>query len=507
MLHSEDKLIHNKSTDDKFREDRSADGRSAGRKKTAVIFLAAFFLAVLLLFLHLRYPWELLRDYQNIGSEKYDTVLLSMYPLDTYHVEDIAYWRGMTVLKMNYCLPDLSVIKRYFRQIESSGNVVATAYLGIRPEKTDPQKLQELIDRYPNIRFEIILASPSAAYWQALSEKDYEKTLTAYCDLLNRAPSIGSAGFYFFGSQEWLVSNPDNYETPLLTNEMISRLILANSDVLHPYLVNADTAASYGQELTALTEKLRNDPDQFPDLSDYGIVFFGDSIMANYDDASTLVTGEEGDLHGPYRDTTSIAGILTTFTGAKVYNCSQGGVCAALGSEFPISMSDLVNAFFNRTPEALPQDTRAYEGITDYLNDPPEGRKLCYVINFGLNDYFNGFPVTSSDPYDMYTYCGAIRTAVKTIRENSPDSRIILCTPNFIGYKHCGTDINASGLVLKDYVEAVKTLAAELSVDLLDNYNGLGIDQDNFSRYLSDEVHPNQRGRYLLSKDLISLFP
>ena len=115
--------------------------------------------------------------------------------------------------------------------------------------------------------------------------------------------------------------------------------------------------------------------------------------------------------------------------------------------------------------------------------------------------------MASSDPYAIDTYCGAIRTAVQSIRSHaSPDAQIILCSPTFSSLFQDGTQLHSSvGGQLSDYADAVKSLARELNTDLLDNYYDLGITHDNQGEYLEDQVHPNARCRFLIGCRIIDL--
>lgn len=426
------------------------------------------------------------KDYQQIASTEFDTVFLSMYPIDGYQEEDYSYFRGMTLFKSSCCISSLSMLKDYFRQIDASGNQVATAYLGIRPELTDPGKLRELLEQRPGICYEIMLSYPSASYWQSLSQKDYEKTLSAFCDLLMAASEIPEANFYFFGAEEWLIANPGNYVDQWAVNKDISRTLTALGDRDHGYLVTAENASSMAESLTALTSSLRTAPWEYPDLSDHCIIFFGDSVTGNYTDSA------------------SIPGVVSGLTGAETYNCGYGGNSAALAPGMYISLPGIVEAFFEKDLSMLPEDTQVYRGIAAYLENAPSDKQTCFVINYGLNDYFEGFPISSEDPYDISTYSGALRTAVRLIRENAPDAQIILCTPNFTTYFNNGTEPHgAGGFVMTDYVDALLSLAQELGTDVLDYYHDLGITPENGELYLLDQVHPGYAGRFLMGTRLI----
>lgn len=447
-----------------------------------IVALVISSIALILLLAYWR-PQAQREDYKRIASTEYDTVFLSMFPLDTCREEDYTLLRAGTIMMASYRIPQLSGMEGYMQEIEKSGNEVATVYLGIRPDLTNPEELQAFVNRYPDKDFEIVIANPSADYWRRLSQEAYEGILAAYSNLLTAIPGIPDANFYFMSCEEWLICNPANYVDEWLLSEDAAGTVMAYCYTSPCYLVK--DAESAVRSLTEVTQKLRLEPEEYPDLSETCVLFFGDSVIANYTDSM------------------SIPGVVNGLTGACVYNLGYGGNSAALGADERIALPDIMKAFFREDLSELPSDEPVYEGIASYQENPPEGKKLCFVINYGLNDYFKGYAVSSEDSYDVHTYCGAIRTAVETIRENVPDAQIILCTPNFIAECEAGTEPHGpEGSVLADYVAAEIALAQELEVDLLDNYHELGITTENSSLYLDDEVHPSLACRYLMGKRL-----
>lgn len=459
------------------------------RKLICIFSAAALFAAVFLLIRFFCIPARQRNDYKLISSTEFDTAFLSMYPLDNYHEEDYAHFRAMTLFKASYCIPKPSVLANYMKRIAKSGNKVTTVYLGIRPDLISPEELGAVIEPYPSTAFEIILAYPSAQYWQGLTQKEYERVLAAYDAFLSAGPEMANVHIYFYSSQEWLIANPANYEDLWQLNEALSLTVMLHSDWLHSYLVTADNKAKLTEELAALTLRLRTPFNVYPDLSDHCLVFFGDSVIGNYTDSA------------------SIPGVVAGLTGAAVYNCGYGGNSAALGEERTISLPGIVDAFFQGNLSVLPSDFQVYQGVSSYLDSPPEkDSALCFVINYGLNDYFSGYPVASHDPYDITTYCGAIRTAVASIRANAPDAQIILCSPTFSSLFQDGTELHGPmGGQLSEYADAVAALSKELETTLLDNYHDLGITHDNQGEYLEDQVHPNARCRYEIARRLTEL--
>ena len=132
-------------------------------------------------------------------------------------------------------------------------------------------------------------------------------------------------------------------------------------------------------------------------------------------------------------------------------------------------------------------------------------------IGAGLNDYHSGTPIEStSDPYDEYTYCGAIRSIVKELREAYPEPRIIFITPPYTWYTDpeltC-EEYDLGGGVLEDYVNAEIGLCEALNVEVIDIYHDYYPHDtwDDLYLYTDDGLHPNEAGRekrlYFANKD------
>lgn len=455
-----------------------------------VLFGLAVLGGIVFIFAALHRPKAQREDYQQIAFSTYDTVFLSMYPIDTYDAEDFLTYRGMTVLKTSYCIPGFTVMKQYMKHIAASQNTVSTVYLGIRPDKISRENLKSLCALYPAIYFEIILSYPSADYWSRLSAANYEKVLTAYLDLLAAASDIPNAHFYCIGSQEWLLANPNNYRDEWTVAETVAQTIMLRCDILQEYLVTAETSPYFSQKLQEVTQKIRTAPSDFRDLSDHRIIFFGDSVIGNY------------------TDSTSIPEVVAGLTGADVYNCGYGGNSAALGPDQIIAFAGIAESFANRDLSKLPLDIQAYQGISAYLSSPLQNDNLCIVVNYGLNDYFKGYPMDSeTNPQDVTTFCGAIRTAVGAIRAAHPNAQIILCTPSCCAFYEFGTEPHGEeGYVLEDYAETILSLSEELNTSVLDVYHAFPISRDNWTEYLiPDQIHPNEAYRYLIGTELSRL--
>lgn len=476
-----------KSSHERIRKMKTRASQKRTKPYIGIIFLAAALL-IAFCFLLLRKPKAQRNDYKQISSMSYDTVFLSMYPLDTYCEEDFAVYRGMTVFKSSYCIPSFSVLEQYMKQVAKSGNSVSTVYLGIRPDRTTPRQLQELAQSYPSAAFEVILSHPSADYWKSLTAEEYRNVLDAYVGFLSTPPDVPNLRLYFYASQEWLVSNPDCYIDEWLVTENTAREIMLHSDYIHNYLVTDEKAAAYTLQLTELTEKIRNTTEERPDLSGCRVIFLGDSVIGNYTDC------------------TSIPGVVSALSGADTFNCGYGGNTASLLPGSLITLPGIAEALVKGDLTPVPKDVQVYSGLVSYLAAPPSDQKTFVVIYYGLNDYFIGCPISSEDPFDISSYSGAIRSAVTTLRTHMPDVRIILCTPNRCRQFNFGTEPHGEGgHVLEDYANAVVSLSEELQTGLLDTYHDFELDENNWYDYLGDEVHPDASFRFLISEKLIRL--
>ena len=458
--------------------------RTKDTRKSVLRFLLPamlLFCCAVITFLWLHLTASQRGDFKRIASETYDTVFLSMYPIDTYDEADYLYFRAMTILKAEQILPDFSSLKKYIKRITQSGNQVSTVYLGLRPDKITAEELSSLAAAYPSIAFEVIVSYPSMEYWTGLSEGKYQKTLAAYCDFLTSACAVTGTRIYFYSDAEWLTANPSLYINDWNLTADASKYIMTHSDYLGGYQVTPENAARLSSSFHELVSTWRSAPPIYPDLSDTVVIFFGDSIFGNYSDGM------------------SIPGVVHALTNAVVYNCGYGGNSAAMDEKTLITFPGIASAFAEQDLSVLPQNTQVCAGVTEYMNSLPQSGNLCFVVNYGVNDYLNGHPIFSDDPYDITTFGGAVRTAVTCLKGNYPDAQIILCTPLYSARPSVTDTAN-----LQDYADAVVFLAHELDVDCIDNYRYLGIDSTNHQSYLTDLVHPNEQARFIIAKQIIS---
>lgn len=430
---------------------------------------------------------------ERLAAETYDSVFFSMYPIPNYSPEEFATYRGLTPILSTHAISDLPEMAEYMDAALASGNSVSNVYLGLDPyfmwtssrqnqdawNRNLEQYLLVYMDAYPDMTFEIMLPHPSMDYWRNLEEKDLDTTLTAYRSLIHSLDAYTNVTIYFPGAEQWLIANPANYEGDATTYDISKKLMLLSFCDGHLQI----TAANADAILAGLTSQInreQTDATQYPDLSQWQIVFFGDSIIGNYNDS------------------TSIPGVINGLTGASVYNFAIGGTPAT-------NKADVDNTFLPVLNRFLSGELTLAQNGTEFTYAADSDSQLCFVIHYGLNDYFEGLALENPDDlYDGYTYMGALRTGISRLQTAYPNAVILLVTPPYCSYYNEGTDTNGPEAgTLADYAAAVEQVAKDMNVSCINNYANLGINSENAHIYLADGCHLNETGRFLAANHMI----
>lgn len=447
-------------------------------------------------------------DIEQVNERAPECLLLSMLPAEQFSGEDFEYFRGISTVKASHRFENLYDIRDFFDALEVSQErvylVLDPAFIGSRYGfhaslygRAYRDTLLAAVKGNADTAYEILLPYYSLEYWKELSEKEREDMISSYRDFVNIFCGEPNVMFYFLGAEEWLIANPANYETENSCNEAVTRTIVAFTFRDDTYRLTVENMEDKFQVIRELAKDKSSDPllagydlGASADLSDMDIVFFGDSVVGNF------------------TDSTSIPGVVAGLSGASVYNFGVGGTTAAFGGDpEEMSLLPVVEAFLGRDLSALSDDHHVKRDMEEYISDHDggENRSTCFILNFGLNDYFVGMPICSQTPEDERScYEGALGLAVTLLRKAYPDCRIILMTPNYSVEFQGGTDIQSpEGGTLSDYVEAVSNVAKQEQAEVIDNFKESGIDEDNVWTYISDGTHPNELGRYIIGRRIV----
>lgn len=444
-------------------------------------FLLLLLLAAGILYLKIQEPAKRSADFARLQQESYQGVFFSMSAPEAFPEDIYPTYMGYEAVGCSHRIASFSDLSDYLETAFSSGNEVTHVFLMLDPlllwdsslhrdaqfAASLEEDLLTYIDTYSGAEFTVIFSAPSLAYWQSHADGASD----TYCNVIRVLAAPLSArenvSLYFPGQEEWLISNPDAYDTPKELNAVAARstMLLVLSGAMQ-YRDTEDYSSL--DRFSALVQQAVSSPATYPDLSDYDLVFFGDSVFGNYQDFA------------------SIPGVIGALTGAKVHNLAVGGSSA--------TWNDGENASFNKVV--------GYLVSTSSISLPADD-KLCFVINYGLNDYFEGYPLEK--------YCDGLRTGIRTLQEVYPNAHILVISSNYIlsfekGTAPKGDEEN----VLADYVAAAEETAAAEGVDFLNINEVLQWDADNAAEYLVDAIHPNEEGRWLFGvavvKFIFSLF-
>lgn len=234
------------------------------------------------------------------------------------------------------------------------------------------------------------------------------------------------------------------------------------------------------------------------------IVVLGDSIMAQA------------------RDETSVSEQLAALTEKEIFNGAMGGTCLSridAKKRIAYTKDSLSFAAISRAvildDFGSQQNTIVRENATEYFSEVIDDlEKIDFskvdilLVQYGVNDYHAGIPIENpEDPFDEYTFNGALRSAIAFWRENYPDIRIILLTSTYSWYDHVGLtceEKDEGGGILEDYVNAEIQVAEEMNVEFIDLYHDLYPHEGWEDEYIytEDGLHPNAAGRLLLAETI-----
>lgn len=211
------------------------------------------------------------------------------------------------------------------------------------------------------------------------------------------------------------------------------------------------------------------------------------------------------------RDETGIAAVLEReLEQAEIYNCAVMGSSAALRQQAENETLEETESWNKKSLAGILAQPEGMQTVAEEtgVRDVPLALADYFVIAYGLNDYFCAVPRESAEAYDPYSYAGALRTAVKRLREINPRAGIFLLSQTYCqGYSYGKVDSESD---YKDYgagtgpeyVSAMEKVAEETGCIFVNNYRDMGINIHNGPRYLSDATHLTAYGRRKYAKNL-----
>lgn len=142
---------------------------------------------------------------------------------------------------------------------------------------------------------------------------------------------------------------------------------------------------------------------------------------------------------------------------------------------------------------------------------------LIFVMG-GTNDFGQSVPLGDlSYPFVETTFKGAIASLIVKLQNLMPNTKIVFGTQvsgdggNVSGSNITEVPKNSLGLTPEDYAKAMIEVCDYMSIPVIDVYHNCGINPFNRATYISDTVHPNDRGGMMIakvvSKGLNNIYP
>ena len=345
-------------------------------------------------------------------------------------------------------------------------------------------ELSDIMEENPKTMFEILLPFPRLTYWCEMANTP-DKDLEAYGLFVESLENRKNVKMYYPGAEEWLICNPAHYTGDFGVNTEMSKHIFLATFCDGDYQVDGVMIRGKLKDLSSRIINQRKLPTEYPNLSGYGIVFIGDSIV------------------GLDRSSASIPEIVGTLSGATTYNLAQGGLTATM-VEDKISFLTIVEAL-EKESVATVRGEEVEQDIQAFLNREEKEDKLIFVVGYGLNDYFQGERVKDeNDPMNPKTYCGALQLGVERLKDKYPEAVIAVMAPTYTSFGSQGSEcMSEQGGILKDYRLAAEEAASEQGVIFKNQYQDLHINEENEKQYLADGCHLTQQGKFVYGVDMI----
>ncbi len=439
----------------------------------------------------------------EIQSQEVKALFFSMFSLDSYEVDDFITYRGINTVMLEETVENGEEVLDFLELALEQEQSLEAVYIGLSMDEslslekasgaglaqmfTDVCKwddeLLEIVKANPQIYFHLILEYPSADDLAKMPELERARLLKWYDDmseLFTPQEAYQNVVLFLPGAEVWLSGNQANYLENGEPNRDVARFITRM--MICGYMYTLDEGNILQKRQNIEKSLAQNGVNETLD-SEHTYVFFGDSVIGNYTDSM------------------SIPGVVEGFTKAKVINCGYGGLNAAKADNQGLGLADVVDAFLEGKHGIFEDNKPVKSGILEFYGQHSgmNQEKLTFFISIGLNDYMSGRPLKGTKAEEKYHFEGAVRYAVKRLREVYPDSEIVLMTPNFIGLFEYGTEKH-NGYVLEDLVASILELSDELGVKCIDVFHGLDIHEENQEIYLADLCHPNELGRYEVGK-------
>ena len=278
------------------------------------------------------------------------------------------------------------------------------------------------------------------------------------------------------------------------------------------YMWNKGVPSDY--DPTALT-------DEF-DIETLDVIFplLSGNLEGHEDDGVTTILCLGNDPFSQYKgEKNGLAELIASKTGATVYNGSFTGSCVTPANASyddsnwidAFSMPYLTNAICSGDFTNIKTVAESHNDDPDFIStiEMLEGLDMNTVdiicIMYDGRDYINQRGSDDpNNPYSIVAYSGALNYALSGIKETYPFIRIVIMSHTFCltPEGESGDKVDFGNGTLSHYLLKAIDTAEFNGVSIIDNFYGT-INEDNYSDYMTDYIHFNDKGREGLAQRIV----
>lgn len=119
------------------------------------------------------------------------------------------------------------------------------------------------------------------------------------------------------------------------------------------------------------------------------------------------------------------------------------------------------------------------------------------VVFGGTNDFGHGdAPFGTLESEDVYTFCGAVNSLIKKLKQDFVNSKIIFMTPLHTTEEEQPSSPDSK--ILKDYADAIRKICKINNIDVIDLFEINPLDAWN-EELVPDGLHPSDKGHAILA--------
>ena len=437
----------------------------------------------------------------EINPEDIKAIFLSMYNNVEFYqsdanvqIEDTLFLGHPKVENIEEFISEIERMKEIYQKMNTVYFIVSPLALWNVELSQNNMEIQGMATKLCNflkdnadITFELILPFQDINYWNSYTQTEIEAELQSSEKLAMICSSYANVNVHYVGDKGWLIGKGTDQEGDMVNETFDNIKKLLDKVDGNKYVVTTDVIQTENQLI--LDEINRSSNQLNEKMREWDIVFWGDSII------------------GLDHTNTSVPNVVSRLTGASTYNMGIGGASLASGNDMWCGFNEMIDLLLKKKMVDNFVNCKEFISEVQRFNEQHD-KNLCFVINFGINDYINGAMIDDKEnQYNVESYMGALRVAIEKLQEEFPNAEFIVMTPTYINSYLEGEEQNAiSGCILQEYREAVKVIAEEYDIYCKDNYEDLSIDGSNYWKYYLDDIHLNGNGRFIFAESFIDYF-